>query len=140
MAEPLPVIPLPYQIPSGPNSSHAPIWDTLSIIVCIVAATLIAFVDVESVMGSGPVLALFGIVLLVAGLVKRKKLRAILGGLHCMVCALFVVMVNLWNWGPADADAPFLVMGVVHTLVTAGVVVVMWMRYNRRTVILVNGV
>lgn len=130
MSEPISVIPLAYQnVYDSAAASTRPILPTLTVAACIIGIAL-QLVDTETVIASGPVVALFGIWLIIQGLKRHERLRAVLGGVHCMICALFVVMVNLWTWSPREAHVPFLVMSVVHTLVASGLVVAMWLRFS----------
>ena len=130
MPEPIPVIPLSYQNAHDASAEATrPILPTLTLIVCLcgIAALLI---HTETVLFSGPLVAILGIWLIVQGFKRHEMLRAILGGVHCTICALFVVMVNLWHWSPGDARLPFLLMSTVHTIIDGGLVLTMWRRFS----------
>lgn len=130
MDKPLPVIPLNYGNIPRDAVTRRPVFPMLSVAACVVAVALIYPVDVETVLFSGPMIALMGVTLLIQGLKWHEKLRAILGGLHCATCLLFLVIVNLWHWGPARATTPFFIIGAAHTLVVAGITLQMWRRYG----------
>jgi len=130
VAEPIPVIPLSYQNAyDAAAATTRPILPTVSILTCVAGIALL-LVHTETVIASGPVIALLGIWLIIQGFKRHQRLRLILGGLHCMICALFLVMVNLWHWSPRDAHLPFLAMSVIHTLIAGGLVLAMWQRFS----------
>jgi hypothetical protein len=85
---------------------------------CVVGTALI-FHEVESVIGTGPVLAGLGVILLIAGVVARRTLWTLLGTAHVSVCLLFFGLVNLLEWDPSDAEMPFRVMSVLYTMASA---------------------
>jgi hypothetical protein len=113
MADPLPVIPLEY----APADTSARkfrmalrVCQALAIAVCAVAFTLL-FVDVESVLVTGPLIFVLGAALVVMGGKVRDWARFGIGAAHVGVCVLFVFLVNLLHWSPGDADVPFKWMG-----------------------------
>lgn len=93
------------------------------------AGTALIFWEVESVMATGPVLLILGVLLTVAGLVARRTLWALLGSGHVAVCVLFVALVNLRDWSPRQAEAPFEAMSVLYTLASAAP---SWLAFRRR--------
>jgi hypothetical protein len=117
MTEPIPVIPLEYA--SQPGSTEAARrlrwWVLAGWLACATATVLIAWVDVETVLITGPVIFLLGAWLLVRGLGLRSPGHAILGSAHCAICLLFFMFVQLFHWSPNRSFQPFLVMGVLYT-------------------------
>ena len=113
---PKPVIPLDYahSRDDGPRDQVA--W-RLAIInwACILTAWVALLARVESVLISAPILALLGITLIWVGGIRQFWLM-IIGVCNCAVCALFVALVNLWNWGPDTAYAPFSIMGFLYVV------------------------
>src|SRR4051794_31757055 len=99
MQDPVPVIPLEYAEPAADGTTRfwrrfagATLvfgWATAAVALC-----LVAFVDVETVLGTGPLLLATGVLLTVAGLLSRWPLAAVAGGGHCAVCLLFLLLVN----------------------------------------------
>src|SRR5688500_1027572 len=85
-------------------------------LLCAAAWVLLRFVDVETVLVTGPALFLVGTAALTAGLAARRRLLASLGAAHCAVCVLFVALVRLRTWGPDDARDPFTWMGAAYML------------------------
>lgn len=125
MSEPVPVIPLEY---AETPSDRPATWErvtrvaiVLAWLCCAIGWALIIFVDVETVIASGPLLTALGLVMLFGGLRLRRPSYWVLGSAHCAICILFVVLVNVRHWSPADAATPFAVMGGMYALLaTAG--------------------
>ena len=122
MGDPLRVIPLEYAKPDD-AARRLRRWRwisqcclILSWVCCAVALALIVYVEVESVLVTGPILFLLGLALLIGGVAMRRPLTASIGAAHCGVCVLFFALVNLLQWSPREAKWPFSVMGAVYTV------------------------
>ena len=122
MSDPVPVIPLEYA-PPDERPRRLRTWRSvsawclvLSWVCCAAAWGLIVYLEVESVLVTGPILLLLGAALLIGGVVLRRPLTACVGAAHCAVCVLFVALVNLLAWSPSEARWPFTAMGAVYTL------------------------
>lgn len=76
--------------------------------------TIAVFVDVESVLFSGPLLLLIGLYLLIAGVMHRLLWLAVTGALHVGICALFFGLVQLLQWSPREAETPFRILSTVY--------------------------
>ena len=87
-------------------------------VACLVALLLIIFVDVESVVGTGPVIFLLGLGTIFVGIRVRHPATWLLGLTHCAICVLFTALVNGLRWGPSDATTPFTIMGLVYVALT----------------------
>jgi hypothetical protein len=87
-------------------------------VACAVALLLIILYDVESVLVTGPIIAILGLVAVALGIGARFSLVALLGVANCSICLLFFGLVLTLGWSPADADAPFAGMGLVFTVST----------------------
>ena len=83
-------------------------------IVCV-AAWGVIWIQVESVLFTGPLLLAIGAALAVFAGLARDVPAVILGAAHCAVCVLFFGLVNMLHWSPDDARVPFLVMGAVYS-------------------------
>ena len=120
MPDPVPVLPLEYAPASADDRPRwrgvARICLVLAWMTCLVAAFLIAQVDVESVLATGPLLFTLGLVGILAGAFTRQRLPLFLGVAHCSVCLLFFFLVLLLEWNPQEARTPFIVMGSLYTL------------------------
>lgn len=79
---------------------------------CVIAWLLI-WRDTESVLVTGPVLLILGVLTMLAG--AKVDGRAVgIGVAHCGICILFVTLVNVLAWSPGAAHVPFLLMGGVY--------------------------
>ena len=85
---------------------------------CLLAELLILFVDVESVLITGPVIFILGLSLAILGRRARYAWLVPVGLSHAGICCLFVFLVNHLHWGPSRAQHPFAVMGAFHVLLT----------------------
>ena len=127
MAEPVPVIPLGY---AQPEPGPPPVWGRFARIVqglalawCVIAWILLTFVEVKSVIITGPVLGVMGALLVGFGVLGRRAGTVGVGAAHAGICLLFAGLVNLLNWSPDEAEAPFSVIGLLYVaaaLVVAG--------------------
>ena len=120
MPDPVPVLALEYAPAYADDRRRwravARICLVLAWMTCLVAAFLIAQVDVESVLVTGPILFTLGLLALLAGALTRQRLPLFLGVAHCSVCLLFFFLVFLLEWSPQEARTPFIVMGSLYTL------------------------
>ena len=86
----------------------------LCAITAYVAMALL-YVDVESVLGTGPFMLATGIALIVTGKKNRSPVM-LLGIAHTLLAILFVALVNILNWAPHHAEEPFLWMGRAYVI------------------------
>jgi hypothetical protein len=130
---PIPVIPLDYAKPAeAGRRRYLRVAEIVSITACVIAWAFLTFVDVESVLVSGPVLFLLGAALFVGGLVHRDRRSVVFGAAHASVCLLFVGLVNLFGWGPSEAKHPFALLGGIYAMGLVGIIVGMEMDPQRR--------
>jgi hypothetical protein len=122
MPDPLPAIPLQYATPQTTprrRSAGAVTWCLWAGWVgCAIAVALIPIAGVESVLLTGPVIFLLGLMAVLGGAWARAPWAVAAGAGHCAACALLVVLVNLLNWSPDRATDPFLWIGGVYTVVS----------------------
>jgi hypothetical protein len=117
---PVPVIPLDYADPAPDRRRRFLLrWSrraaALALFVCAAAWVALRFVKVESVLITGPILFVLGVLTLVGGVITGHRLFTGLGAMHCAVCVLFVTLVNTQRWSPRDAREPFTWMGLAYT-------------------------
>jgi hypothetical protein len=100
-------------------------WLALAVTgVCVVAMLTIAAAGAKTVVFSGPVIAIMGVVVLVLGLLGRYWWAVGLGASYLAICGVFVVMVNVFRLSPRSAYVPFLCVGVPYVLgLIAGTIV-----------------
>jgi hypothetical protein len=113
---PLAVLPLEYAGPAVNPSTTLMRWMTYLSVAAMVLATLAAILNVESVIVSGPVLALLGVIMVVCGFSRRQRALWWPGLAHWGICGLFVGLVNMLHWSPSDARVPFPIMGAIYTV------------------------
>jgi hypothetical protein len=94
-------------------------------VACLIGWLLI-FLDTETVVGSGPVILLVGLVLMIVGAVQRRLLSALIGAGHCGVCLLFFTLVAVFDWSPSGAHVPFLIMGILYVVAITPLTVLAW--------------
>ncbi len=86
-------------------------------VACAVAVPLIVLVDVESVLVTGSIVFLSGIISFWCGWRRYTRLTC-LAVANCGIVLLFVALVNLFGWGPPDAEIPFALMGTAFAAMT----------------------
>jgi hypothetical protein len=121
VSDPIPVIPLDYAPRVSPKAIwlHAKFWIPASWAVALIAWLLIAFVDVESVLITAPVLVACGLFIFISGSVRRDSWWLCLGICHCAICLLLVGLVNVLHWSPQEAHHPFLWIGGLYVTAMA---------------------
>jgi hypothetical protein len=128
-AGPMSVIALEYEHPAVAAAARPSRMARVSVIaawsVCAIAWVLIMAVDVETVIVTGPIIATLGLMILIRGIIERRAPFTVLGASHLGICLLFVVLVNLFRWSPAEATKPFVAMGTVYLI--ANGVVTLWL-------------
>ncbi len=77
-------------------------------------AWVLIFVDVESVVVTGPIIVIAGVVMIVCGCKVHFWAAAVIGVMHVSIALLYVSLVNLLGWGPDEAKLPFMQMGAVY--------------------------
>src|SRR3954469_14625378 len=113
MSDPVPVIPLEYARPERPVRGlrlALRICHVFSLVVCAIAFSVL-FVNVESVLVTGPVIFLLGLAMLGIGAGTDDWVKAGFGIGHVCICVLLFVLVNRYRWSPREADIPFKLIG-----------------------------
>ncbi len=85
---------------------------------CAAALWLIVFVHVESVLVTGSVIAVSGLIAAYLGRRAKYVPLQLLGFANFGVCLLFFALVYLLSWNPDEAKDPFTVMGAMYVLTT----------------------
>ena len=98
-----------------------------SMVVTLCSAGVI-FIDVETVLGSGPAMMAVAVALLIFSIRQRFVPGVLLGLGHIGICGLFVGLVETLSWGPAPAAVPFSIMATIYTLLTVPLTVRMFGR------------
>ncbi len=89
---------------------------------CALAEVLIVFYDVESVIVTGPIILVLGLIgILIARFAGYLALALVCCG-NALVCLLFFGLVVLLDWSPSEAETPFVVMGLLYVVGTLPIV------------------
>jgi uncharacterized membrane protein len=103
--------------PLGPDSSTARIM-AFAAIPLMLAGAIVATIDIESIVFSGAIMLLYGIILLVA--TRRRKARRWFVW-ACVVFPLFVLLIiNLFSLSPDDAQVPVSILCWIFVLASTG--------------------
>lgn len=105
------------------------VFCVLAWLTCATTAVVIATVDVEFVVITGPIILLCGGIIVYLAWRAGDRPGLLLGGLHAGICLFFWGLVVALNWGPGRAHYPFLWMGTAYTILTA---VPHWLVLRRR--------
>ena len=88
-------------------------WIILQMIVAVVG-TAAAFVDVETIVATGPILSIFGIF----GTIVCVRKRYYFGALTCasgpVISVAIFLVIFLLNWSPTAAQEPVPLIGAVY--------------------------
>jgi len=117
MADPVPVIPLQYATAETRGRRVSAVFVACVAggwLACGATWLLIWLWDIKVVLVAGPLIFAAGLAGLAGGLRARAAWLLAAGTAHCSVCALFVALVNLLDWGPHQAREPFLLMGAAY--------------------------
>jgi hypothetical protein len=116
MAEPVPVIPLEYERPSSDHQPTRPFLRNSIIFswITIFLGTIAIWINVETAIVTGPLLFLGGALTIIAAFKPRRLPAITLGASHISVCLTFVILVNAFNWSPADAQVPFAILATAY--------------------------
>jgi hypothetical protein len=122
-AEPMPVIPLEYEHydDTAARTRLGTRAQRLLIVAwaaCAAGWAALVLIETETVVISGPVIALLGVAMTVTGSRAGRRAYAWVGLSHVVICALFVTLVNLLTWSPQEAHLPFAVIGAIHVIAT----------------------
>jgi hypothetical protein len=117
--EPIPALSLEY----APADRRRTAWPAIvrachlaALLTCATSTVVIAFVATPVGVLGGAVIFVAGTLAAVGAAIERDWIGLALGVCNVGVCVLFVLLVNLLNWGPDSAHVPFSIMGAVYTL------------------------
>ncbi|MEZ6125875.1 MAG: hypothetical protein R3C49_22335 [Planctomycetaceae bacterium] len=117
----------PYQAPDS-------LWDRPAVVVetpprrwlkvmlfLFVAATPIgaglAAWEIESILGTGPVISLLGLAILVAAIRARQPVAALVGASGPGISLICWAAILMNGWGPGDAQEPISIVAAIYALV-----------------------
>jgi hypothetical protein len=79
-----------------------------------VMGTAAAFVDVHTIVATGPILSIFGIAGAIACVRKRYNFGVWIGASGPAICLAIFLIIQLFNWGPSEAQEPVPPIGAFY--------------------------
>lgn len=133
--QPLRVLPLEYSSNEQPLSAVRPIriYTIVTLIAGLVGWVVMLLIT-ESVLIFGPILLLGGGVFLVYALRMRLAILIVLAGLHIGICLTLFCFVQMFHWGPRDAQIPFAIAGTIYIAAAITLSIKVLRRYRRDAV------
>lgn len=99
--------------------------------VIILGALVGEFFQIETILGSGPVFAISGLILLIVASSRRDIPMAVFAGTAPLFAAFVFVLINIKGWGPSEANKPVQAISFAYTLIALPAAI--WLLVNRRT-------
>lgn len=84
-------------------------------VLCAIVYVVMLF-EVESVLASGPIITVCGLILLTSAAFVWQWSLVWLGLSDLVICGLFYGGVKVFHWGPADAALPFRLAGAFYLI------------------------
>jgi len=88
-------------------------WIILQMLVAVVG-TAAAFVDVHTIMATGPILSIVGIFGTIACVRNRYYFGAVISASGSIISLAVFLIIQLLNWGPAEAQEPVPLIGAFY--------------------------
>lgn len=113
-----PEVPLEVVRESVPRGAYfwVRLWIILQMIVAVVG-TAAAFVDVQTIVATGPILSVFGIFGTIACVRKRYYFGALIGASGPVISVVIFLVIFLLNWSPTAAQKPVPLTGAVYIVI-----------------------
>jgi hypothetical protein len=99
----------------GRTAMVARVLIVLAWIDCVIGCFLIHNVDIESIVVTGPILAMLGAATIMAGVVASRWRACVIGLAHVALCTFIFLLIVLLDWGPPQAHRPVLLMSAIYT-------------------------
>lgn len=129
-------LPLTGESPMIPRHAKPPVGIrvllVLSWLTCVVGTLLIPTVDVETIMGSGPILAGLGIITCTAGAFARHWRACFVGLLHVSFCLFIFLLIVGLGWSPDQAHHRVLTIASVYALAVIPLSIWAWFGPSRQ--------
>jgi len=99
----------------------------LGAVSVVIAYLCIIFIDVETVLGTGPAIAIMG--LIVIGFATRYKHKSgMIDGISLVTIVVLTTAITwLLDWSPGEAKAPFLIIGGTYLLAQMGILITVFL-------------
>ena len=79
-----------------------------------VVGTAAAFVEVKTIVITGPILSIFGVFGTIVCVRKRYDFGTWISASGPVICLAIFLIIQLFNWGPAEAQEPVPLIGAVY--------------------------
>lgn len=110
---------LPLERPRRPAPSGRglliPILSSLQTLTLVVGIGWMFF-NIETIMGSGPIYCVFGLLVIIAAFFQWSPMAILFGGQAIGYSLFIFLLIYLLDWGPAEADLPVKIMTIAYTL------------------------
>lgn len=104
---------------SAGNASLAVVVASLAQVLGLIAGTAAAFGEIESILVSGPLVSILGLVITFVSARSRNLLGVIFGISAPLFAGLVFALINIREWGPGDAQKPVSRLILVYVLAAA---------------------
>ena len=84
----------------------------------ILGSTIASFVDIHSILFSGPIGLVVGLVLTILAIRQRLHYSKLFGLSAIVVTVGLFGVINILNWGPTDAERPVPIILVCYSVVS----------------------
>lgn len=102
------------------------LWISLQMLTAVVG-TASAFIDVETIVATGPILSIVGIFGTIACVRRRFHFGTLISASAPAISVAIFLIISLLNWSPGDAQEPVPLMGAAYTaVVCAPGLVALW--------------
>ncbi|MEL6835831.1 MAG: hypothetical protein AAFP77_22720 [Bacteroidota bacterium] len=104
------------------NSKRKSKWfyvSTVFLILGFVLATILSWWEVETIMGSGPVVSIIGIIHLLISRKSKERINMFLGALPLVLSVAWFIIINAFNLSPRDCQYIVPASGAIATLLVS---------------------
>ena len=110
-----PEVPFEVVRDSAPRGAYfwVRLWISLQMLVAVVG-TFAAFIDVHTIVATGPILSMIGISGTIACVRKRYGFGAVTGVSAPIISLAIFLIIQLFSWGPTEAQEPVPLIGAVY--------------------------
>ncbi|QDV43431.1 hypothetical protein Enr13x_32880 [Stieleria neptunia] len=82
--------------------------------IVIVASLAVEAYEHESIVGSGPIFSLVGLIIAMLAFRNRDHASMIFGGSAIAFASLIVFLINYNSWGPPQGDRPITILSFIY--------------------------
>lgn len=86
------------------KKSQAYIVILFLLVIGSIGSTLFAWVEIESIIGSGPIMSIIGIIFLIQNILIKERLGIIIGAIAPAISLVWFMSILLYSLGPGDCE------------------------------------